>query len=255
MRIATWNLDHASNSSRPISAQIEQIRKINADVWILTETCEKVDLREDGFSPVTPQHKNVYGKYWSTIWVKNGWTINNQISCYDNETAVCAQIQSPSGNRVIVYGTIITWRDDKGPNKTSPPWTEHMKSIIEHSTDWQTIQDLYPNIPFIVAGDFNQTRDGSTRTYGTNACREQLGAELTKNKLSCLTTENFGAAGKLKIDPAKGWARNNIDHICVSNKAFRTEYLGAWDHFTEDGKYLSDHNGVYVDLSLCKAAD
>jgi len=26
--------------------------------------------------------------------------------------------------------------------------------------------------------------------------------------------------------------------------------VGAWDHFTEDGKYMSDHNGVYVAFEI-----
>ena len=245
MRIATWNLDHASNSSRPIDAQIERIRKINADILVLTETCEKVDLRADGYRCATPHKKNKYGKFWSTIWTK--WPILNQFDCFDNETAVCASISAPSGE-VIVYGTIITWRDDLGPNNTSPPWAEHMKSITEHGADWRVIQEINPGIPFVVAGDFNQTRDGSMRTYGTKACREMLGAELTRSHLTCLTTENFGASGKLSADPSKGWTRNNIDHICMSDKGFKLKYVGAWDHFTESKRYLSDHNGVYIDI-------
>lgn len=89
MKIATWNLDHASNSRRPIDAQIEQMRKIDADIWVLTETCEKVDLSKDGYKCVT-SHQNIkYGKYWSTIWSR--LTITRQIDCYDNETAVCSQ--------------------------------------------------------------------------------------------------------------------------------------------------------------------
>ena len=245
MRIATWNLDHASNSSRPISAQIRQIRMIDADILILTETCEAVDLNSAGYKYAIPRNTNEYGKYWSTIWSK--FPITQQVDCYDNKTAVCALVVAPTGD-VIVYGTIITWRDDKGPNKTSPPWSEHMKSISDHGNDWRSIQDKLPGIPLIVAGDFNQTRDGSTRTYGTKACRELLGAELTRSRLTCLTTENFGDTGKLKSDPAKGWARNNIDHICVSEKVFQVVKVGAWDHFTDSNQYMSDHNGVYVDV-------
>lgn len=104
-------------------------------------------------------------------------------------------------------------------------------------------------MPFVVAGDFNQTRDSSSRTYGTKFGRELLSSELARCSLHCLTTEDFGATGKLNIDPIKGWTRNNIDHICVTDKAFTVLNVGAWYHFTELGEFLSDHNGVYVDLA------
>lgn len=245
LRIGTWNLDHASNSSRPIAAQIEQMRKIDADIWVLTETCEKVDLSEDGYVSITPHSKNIYDKYWSTIWSR--WGNFHQIDCYDNETAVCAQITTPLGN-LIIYGTIITYHGYKGPQGDSPAWAEHERAIACHGNDWRSIQDKYAGIPFFVAGDFNQTRDGSVKTYGTKLGRELLGEELRKNHLTCLTTENFGSSGKLKVDPSKGWARNNIDHICMTDGAFQQSYVGAWDHFTESAIYLSDHNGVYVDV-------
>ncbi len=247
MRIATWNLDHASNSSRPIDAQIAQLRKIDADILVLTETCEQVDLSADGYVSVAPHNKNEYGKYWSTIWSRSCWKTPHQIDCYDNETAVCSQITTPLGD-LIIYGTIITYHGDKGPQGNSPAWAEHEKAIVCHGDDWRKIQDKYAGIPFFVAGDFNQTRDGSVQTYGTKAGRELLGEELSRNHLTCLTTEDFGGFGKLKVDPSKGWARNNIDHICMTDGAFQKQYVGAWDHFTKSGLYLSDHNGVYVDI-------
>lgn len=36
----------------------------------------------------------------------------------------------------------------------------------------------------------------------------------------------------------------------MSDKAFSVVEVGAWDHFTETGVFLSDHNGVYVDLEV-----
>ncbi len=132
----------------------------------------------------------------------------------------------------------------------SPQWFEHHKAIQEHGDDWsRIIQESTGDLPFFVAGDFNQTRDKSTRSYGTKLGRELLGAELSRNHLTCLTTENFGTNGKLKIDPLKGWVRNNIDHICMIDRAFRVIHVGAWDHFTESAIYMSDHNGVYVDFA------
>lgn len=248
MKIATWNLDHASNSSRPISAQIEQIKSIDADVWVLTETSEKVDLHELGYVCVTPHTKNQYKKYWSTIWTR--WQIKAQIDCYDNETAVCALIQSPTGDLYAVYGTIITWKNDPGKveGQRSPPWAEHDKSIAEHGADWKRIRDLYPGIPFIVAGDFNQTRDGASRGYHSPNGISLLNDELAKNDLECITDDDFGLKGELKSDPRNhDLYRHNVDHICISRSGFGKQKVGVWDHFNGT-TYWSDHNGVFAEL-------
>lgn len=247
MRIATWNLDHASNGRRPIDLQIQQINKIDPDILVLTETCEDVDLSQYGYEVALPTKKNEYGKYWTAIWSK--YQVTNQPTTYDPETAVCAIIDTPIC-KILVYSTIIPYRDYTGPNGDSPAWHEHYKAIKDHGDDWEKLlQDSERELPLFVAGDFNQTRDNSSRTYGTRLGRDLLSEEFKRNSLECLTTENFGDKGKLKIDPSKGWARNNIDHICMIDKAFRVIQVGAWDHFTESGIYMSDHNGVYVDIA------
>lgn len=243
IRVANWNLDHASNSSRPIEQQIETIKQIGPDILILTETCEQVDLTPYGYT-VTYAVKNDYGKYPAAVWSKFPFVRHHETS---DETAVCAQLATPLGG-MLVYGTIITYHGDKGPDNNSGAWIEHYKAIEKQGCDWDRLR-AETALPLIVAGDFNQTRDGSTRTYGTSQGRKLLTEQLSKSGLICLTTEDFGANKKLKIDPKKGWHRNNIDHICVTQHLFEIIKVGAWDHFTDDGVYLSDHNGVYVDLS------
>jgi endonuclease/exonuclease/phosphatase family metal-dependent hydrolase len=102
-------------------------------------------------------------------------------------------------------------------------------------------------VPFIVAGDFNQTR-GASLAYRSVKGAELLDEQLKRNNLECLTEEDFGAEGKLSPDPRKSYCRQNIDHICVTKGTFRVEKVGAWDHFTAK-RELSDHNGVFVDLA------
>jgi hypothetical protein len=100
MRIATWNLDHASNGRRPVDLQIEQIDKITPDIVVLTETCEKVHLSQCGYEVELPSKKNRYGKFWTAIWSK--YPIVKQLSTYDPDTAVCFVIDTPTG-RIMVY--------------------------------------------------------------------------------------------------------------------------------------------------------
>lgn len=250
MRLATWNVDHASNSSRPKALQVDQIAQVNPDILVLTETCRELDLSHIGYHSPMYSSQNEYKKHFSAIWTK--FPIVRQIPTYDSETAVCAEIGTPIGN-IIVYGTIITWHGDIGSNNESPSpqWFEHHKAIQDHGHDWNTlIQDQIFNQPLIVCGDFNQTRDGSKAYCSKDGeSIKLLSEQLKRNNLTCVTEEDFGASGKLAIDPNKGYPRSNIDHICMTSAAFDVLHVGAWNHFTESGSYLSDHNGVYVDIS------
>ncbi len=247
IRIATWNLDHASNGARPIDRQIEQILTINPDILILTEICNEVDLTGQGYSRFTTC-PNGYGKFYSAIFTSPKVCVKQALPTYDDVTAVCVQATTPIGE-AIIYGTIITYHGDRGPDGNSPAWAEHYKAIVDHGNDWaRLLTESGGGIPLIAGGDFNQTRDGSTGTYGTKQGREMLSRELCRNNLTCLTTEDFGATGKLKVDPKRGWARNDVDHLCVTTGAFSLLNVGAWDHFDDAGNYLSDHNGVYADL-------
>jgi hypothetical protein len=248
MRVATWNLDHASNGSRPVALQIQQILHISPDILVLTETCDQVDLTPYGYTP-TQTERNSYAKYCSVIWTK--FPIARSVPTYDPKTAVCAEISTPFGS-VIVYGTIITYFGDTGPDGTSPYWHEHHKEIGAQGDDWNKIyRNFYGYLPLLVAGDFNQPRDGSKYNRSKGGLNiKLLDEQLDRNGLECLTTEDFAVAGKVGIDPVKGYARNNIDHICATSGAFVVESVGAWDHFTKDNVFMSDHNGVYVDLTL-----
>jgi len=249
MRIATWNLDHASNGSRPIELQIQKIISVSADIIILTETCDEVNLLPYGYSYSHFSESNSYHKYCSAIWSK--YPIVRAIKTYDPETATCAEIASPLG-KVIIYGTIITYFGDKGKDGTSPFWHEHHKAINDHGSDWKIIfsDENVCRLPLIVAGDFNQPRDGSKYNKSKDGQNiSMLDEALMMNHLTCLTSEDFGLAGKLNADPKKGYIRSNIDHICMTTNAFSVDSVNAWNHFTEDNIYMSDHNGVYVDLS------
>jgi endonuclease/exonuclease/phosphatase family metal-dependent hydrolase len=238
IKIATWNLDHASkNNSRKIDPQVDIIKGINADIWILTETCSQVDISPLGYRPVVPEHKNKYQKYWSTIWSRV--PIRNEIRTYDTETAVCAEVEITPDISMIVYGTIITWQMDKGRDGKSKPWEEHNKSIIDHGADWSKIISQNKQSIFCVAGDFNQPRDGSNWYFAHTSNRNgimEMSRQLAGNDLSCLTSDDFHTL----ID------RHNVDHICISSRCKEfCKTVDVW--YAPD---LSDHNGVWVELQL-----
>lgn len=239
LRIATWNIDRPRQGSSRKEAILEKIREINADILVLTETCSWIQ------APLLPHWSATSlipakpGENYASIWSK--YPINRTINTFDAETAICAEVETPAGP-VIVYGTIITWRDDKGPNKSSKPWEEHYKSIQYHGNDWLGLAKAYPTIPLVVAGDFNQSRDGST-WYGTPQGRELLSEQLAVAGLVCSTQEDMVKNGKLK-------ERHNIDHICISSSMIEVMKVGAWEGMSQVGVKMSDHNGVYIDVKI-----
>jgi exonuclease III len=242
IRIATWNLDHASNGSRPVEEQLKVIYRYNPDLVVLTETCDRVDLADKGYV-CRVSSPNKYRKNYSAIWSK--WPIVEEVATCDPVLTTSVRVQCPLGDLIIV-GTILTWHGYKGQDGKSKKWDEHDKEILKQGEDWERIQRAHKGIPMIVAGDFNQARDGEGTYHSKDGIR-LLNEQLERCGLISLTDENFFLNRKLKIDPRTGRHRSNIDHVCVSKDRFQTLAVGAWDHFSDDVE-LSDHNGVFADL-------
>lgn len=238
VRIATWNLERPTQKGWiKNQRRLDKIREINADVWVLTETNAVIalpnDYRSVASDSISGYHKK--GENLSTIWSR--WKLRS-IPTFDPRWAVCAEVDSPFG-AMIIYGTIITYANDKGISGTAKRWEEHRQSIRHHHQDWLRIQTKYPNHLMCIAGDFNQSRDRS------GWCEEKQSVELLSTALGdlslvCVTEENL---------QTKGFSRSTVDHICLSErlKPYKVE-MGAWEGITSENKKMSDHNGVFVDL-------
>lgn len=234
IRIATWNLERPKLQGRKRNpCIIDKIQEVNADLWILTETNASISPGDDYFSAATLPVPNYHslGESFTTIWTK--WRMIRQIHTFDPECAICVEVESPLG-LMVVYGTIITYANDRGTDGKSKRWVEHRKSIRKHSDDWQRIRREFPNHYFIVGGDFNQSRDGS----GWYENEESLGLlteALSASRLNCVTSCRMPELT----------TRSTIDHICVSEGLIA--HASAWEG-TESNQRLSDHNGVMVDI-------
>lgn len=243
---------------RPSTANISQaikskIQEINAEILALTETSELIDLSSDYFSIKSQEFPHYQDAPWITIWSR--WPITESITTFNPYRTACCLIDSPFG-QLIVYGTIIPYHmagvsGNRYPEKGKKVWQMHLEDILAQTEDWKKIMSNYPGIPLVIAGDFNQTRDNIPMGYGTGQARKLLTQKLLDNGLVCITESDFGFSGYLTPDPKKQKIRRNIDHICISRSpSLEMDYqVGAWDHFTDDGFFMSDHNGVYVDLS------
>lgn len=242
IRIGTWNLErpklngHAKNLRR-----MEKIHEVNADLWVLTETHSVIALH--GYSCLASRSLPAYhaeGESFATIWSR--WPILRSIPTFDPYFAVCAEIDSPD-HPMIVFGTIITYANDPGPDGKARRWQEHRKSIDLHSTDWRRLREEFPNHPICVAGDFNQSRDGSG-WYEDTESLQKLSTALEQSSLRCVTEIDMRANGLLQT-------RASIDHICLSQHlAENVQSIGAWEGTSQDGCRMSDHNGVVVEIAF-----
>ena len=242
LRIATWNLErprpkaYATNHRR-----VEKLREIDADLWVLTETHSAIAL--DGYHCVAAPGQAGYhrdGESFATIWSR--WPIRRAIAPFDPHFCVCAEIDSPAGP-LLVFGTVITYANDRGPHGTSRRWQEHRRSIDAHAADWRRLREAFPRHLFCVAGDFNQSRDGSGWYEDAEASRT-LSAALAQASLHCVTELDMRARGLLR-------SRASVDHICLSQPlAGQVHAVGAWEGTADDGLRMSDHNGVVIDVGI-----
>jgi endonuclease/exonuclease/phosphatase family metal-dependent hydrolase len=65
--------------------------------------------------------------------------------------------------------------DDGRPARA---WEVHAAEIERQAQEWHRIRELHPDVPVVVAGDFNQARSGRRWSYGTDAARQRPTAGL-----------------------------------------------------------------------------
>ncbi|MEI7646530.1 MAG: endonuclease/exonuclease/phosphatase family protein [Chloroflexales bacterium] len=255
LTIATWNLDRAAATPNVrTQAMHEQIPAVKADIWVLTETHEGFAL--SGYRPLsTPDaSRQQKGRKTTMLWVREDWAMQEipvfpnlperedpartwpsfTVSSRDTAPAVCAIVETPGG-KLLVYGTVITYFGDKGPWGTTGNHQEQLRSTKAHHQDWDRLRNAYPELPFIVAGDFDATCD--ERNYPAKKTCDALRAAIAENGLVCLSKAH------------------KIDHICVSAEhcgpcdvlIFHPTYFSPWSNKTVT---VSDHHGVAVTVTV-----
>jgi endonuclease/exonuclease/phosphatase family metal-dependent hydrolase len=123
----------------------------------------------------------------------------------------------------------------------APVWARFLEELQLQMEDWLDIRVRHPDAPLIVAGDFNQSLDGSG-WYESEKTLASLRGALRHVGLECLTTEDVVAGGKLRCN-------HLIDHVCVSEPLVAMGEVSCWEPTRADGVVLSDHPGVAVALT------
>lgn len=256
MRIATWNLRCPRETKPDRSAALQaRIREINADVWILTETNQNVSPGDEFASYMSTSIAGLHspGESRTTVWSR--FHVEQQIDTHDPESAVCIEIDSPIGH-LVVYGTVFPYQSagTKGAYRYLGTGVVgkrsgelHYDSISMHENDWLKIRERFPDHSICVAGDLNQSRDGRrwglgrTPWAGTKKGRDLLSKSLNRAGLVCTTEEDFVESGKLTT-------RSTVEHLCFDSELAKKVKADAWEAGPFDGKKLSDHNGLHVDI-------
>lgn len=244
MRIATWNLESLKTLTPERDAAFRPaMAKIDADVWVLTETWYDLrpllNYRLVAQSVVANDLKRWPNRCWVSIWAKSSLAARSQVVHSQADRMACGWIKISGHRDIMVVGTVLPWRSDT----LWPGDVRFGAALARQAEEWGAIRGRPDTCDFFLAGDFNQSLPHRPY-YGSKKRENALNDTFQRHDLVCLTTGN---------DPLKGEPR--IDHICVgrsSLKSSRIPYVGAWAIPSINDKPITDHAGVYAELDLCK---
>ena len=222
LKIATWNLERPRHSSAKNLNIMEELRKVNADILVLTETNSIINPgREYQQVSTTSLSESNSTNYWpgevrTTVWSKSAAT--QQAITYDPETSVCILLPTALG-ALNVYGTVIGVLGNRNPS--------FLADLRKQISDWK---HMAKNGNICIAGDFNLSFADSY--YFTKVGRQ-------------LITDCFE---ELKIKNLTHDIKNNVDHIAISESFVKGAKFetGVWN----EDKKLSDHQGVWAVLEV-----
>jgi hypothetical protein len=229
LKIATWNLERPRPSSYVKNPQIiEELRRIGADILVLTETSSVIDLGSEyshslASVPLPVSQYSGAGENRTTIWSKSSI---KKLKTYDSSVSVCGGIQTEYGN-LAVYGTVIGIQGNR--EKSFLP---HLEKQI---ADWERIGK---SSDICIAGDFNISF--CDPYYYTKTGRALISESFAKLQIKNLTAE----------------ITENIDHIAISDAFVKNAKCKNYE-WNKEKKLrvprLSDHKGVCISLEYPKS--
>jgi hypothetical protein len=237
VRIGTWNVEYARPAR--LNALHGVLTANRADIWVLTETHD--DLRPpqcEFVAHTVPRPKNWSGirsgSRWVSIWSRFPILDNVTLQRADKERTIAILLDTGQSRRLIVYGTVMPWKGDRGIQD----WSEHHRVLPQQCDEWLALTGMYPDAALCVAGDYN-TDMGTGKYYGTQRGISTLHGGLTACKLFCATVMPRVPPGLLQHPP--------IDHIAVPTAwESSTSVVSAWP--SQKG-VLSDHSGLVIEVS------
>ncbi|HEX7375765.1 MAG TPA: endonuclease/exonuclease/phosphatase family protein [Pirellulales bacterium] len=242
MRIATWNLESLKQLTPERDAAFRlAMARIDADVWVLTETWNDLPPLSDyqlvAQSGDANDLKRWPNRCWVSIWGKSSLAANGQVIHGQADRMACGWIKIPGQRDIVVVGTVLPWRSDT----LWPGDVGFGAALACQAEECGAIRGRPDTCDFVLAGDFNQSLPHRAY-YGSKKGENALNDAFQRHDLVCLTAGN---------DPITDEPR--IDHICVgrsSLKSSRIPHVGAWAIPSINDKPITDHAGVFAELDL-----
>ena len=236
-RIGTWNVEYASLAKN--GRRLEIMHAANADIWVLTETRDELDLGS-GYTAVSSAPRDldrlVATARWVTIWSR--FPLLTPIEVRDTSRTVAGLYETPLGP-LLVYETVMPWHTDKDPSDTKD-WAKHERVVPEQAHEWLALAQRHSRAAVCIAGDLNMNL-GGPHYYGTKQGQRLLPSGMDGAKLTCVTRTEHVPPGLLD--------KPHIDHVLLPESwAQRARVVGAWPG-TIGGVRLSDHSGIVVEVS------
>ena len=215
MTIATWNVERLKHGADKIA---EACKAINADILVLTETDERLELPYSHCFTTERDKMQLYRETERRVIVYTNYPEIKRYSMYDSTRSLCVGLDTEYG-KLLVYGIVI------GPfGNRHPSFLEDARS---QAKDFELVAQAGMNLCYI--GDFNCSF--SDNYYFTGKGREVILDTLNKNGLRLVTAEQPEC----------------VDHIALTaGMTDGTEML--IEEWNQD-KQLSDHKGILVKLS------
>ena len=202
----------AAESSRVEGAagSLRRMGAVDADIWVLTEThfghAPSAKHRHSVFSPPHPERRpepERWAAIWSRLTSRPSWILRRT-----PEVPVAGLVATPDGPVLVWDGPRLGERARHDDGRSARMWEVHLAEIDRQGAEWAQLRSAYPETPMVVAGDFNQDRDGSG-WYGTDATRDRLTGALNRAGLVFRADLDAVSAGLLK-------AHHLVDHICMT---------------------------------------
>lgn len=215
MKIATWNIERPYKNDQRVSSIIQCLKEINADIVILTETNELIDLGSEytSYHSAIPSEA-IYKPGERRVGIYSKYEIIGLIKVSNDFTSLCLSIKTPLGE-LAVYGTVIGIYGNR-----TKEFTLNLSEQVNDFNSISTKNDL------AICGDMNISF--SDNYYFTDNGRQILTTTFYNLELVNLTAN----------------IAENIDHIVLPEKTIQGRKIEV-DCWNTDKK-LSDHIGVAI---------
>lgn len=242
LSIATWNVERLRSLKTKRGQRADLfMRSVSADVWVLTETSERVRPGPEFqvVSAAGPDDGHKPDERWATICSR--FPIAMEIRTSDPFKSVAALIRPREMAPFLVYGVVLPMVDAAWYGAPAAGGQAFEAALARLAADVRRIRDEYGGLDLFLAGDFNQDL-ADDHYYGSRLRKQRLKDVLDEMRLKPFTA---GAD-----DPVRAGSPPHacIDHICASGE-WRVRRSVRWPNLPKPAsRKLSDHFGVALEL-------